>query len=290
LEGPNDYVEDLRSRLETAYEFARCELKKSALRQKNYYDSKVTLYTYTKGEKVWLYQPHRKIGLSPKLQRLWHGPYVILDILGRNLFRVKKIGSTIQKVVHSDNMKPYGMKVSLNEETKQSLDDKSLESHDEYDSDESTVSSIPYQDTGNNLWEKEELEVNDHANHSVDAGLAPVADGLPIGHGSSEYEAEILGNNEAGLAPVADGLPIGHGSSEYEAEILGNNEAGLAPVADGLPIGHGSLEYEAEILGDNNAGLAPVENLHHMVLRKRPQKLRRSQRLVNKYFGKKNPN
>jgi hypothetical protein len=148
LEGPNEYVEDLRSRLETAYEFARCELKKSALRQKNYYDSKVTQYTYTKDEKVWLYQPHRKIGLSPKLQRLWHGPYVILDILGRNLFRVKKIGTTIQKIVHSDNMKPYGMKVSLNEEeTKQSLEDKSV---DEYDSEESTVSSPDksYQNTG----------------------------------------------------------------------------------------------------------------------------------------------
>ncbi|KAJ8916965.1 hypothetical protein NQ315_008365 [Exocentrus adspersus] len=33
---------------------------------------------FKEGDTVWLYQPQRKKGLSPKLQRPWEGPYLIV--------------------------------------------------------------------------------------------------------------------------------------------------------------------------------------------------------------------
>ena len=72
-----DYEEDLRNKLERAYEHVRINLRKAASRQKGIYDKRVSGTIYEEGDKVWLFVPYRKKSLSPKLQRFWEGPFTI---------------------------------------------------------------------------------------------------------------------------------------------------------------------------------------------------------------------
>ena len=59
--------------------------------------------TYEIGDIVYVLYLARKIGLSPKLQPAWKGPYVISKVLSPILFEVadKKIF-----VLHHDRLKP----------------------------------------------------------------------------------------------------------------------------------------------------------------------------------------
>ena len=62
--------------VETVHEFVRSNLKLSNDRSKMYYDTKSSDNTYNAGDPVWLYNPKKKKGVSPKLSRNWEGPYM----------------------------------------------------------------------------------------------------------------------------------------------------------------------------------------------------------------------
>lgn len=102
------YAERLRYRLETSFEVVRTNLGKQMTRQKHHYDrgSKGTT-RYQTGDSVWLYNPTRKIGLSPKLRPTWDGPYVVTKRLTDVTYRIRKNPRCKPKVVHSDRLKPY---------------------------------------------------------------------------------------------------------------------------------------------------------------------------------------
>jgi hypothetical protein len=102
-----DYVIDLKDKLESVYSFARQELKISANRQKRYYDLTVFGKPYERGDFVWLYQPRNKIGICPKLQKLWQGPYLVLDCMGHAVYKIQDKPCGKIKVVHFDRLKPY---------------------------------------------------------------------------------------------------------------------------------------------------------------------------------------
>ena len=75
------YVDMMRDRLEMAHAHARRSLQNSAVRQKRNYDHKVYESQFNRGDQVWLFTPGRKVGMSPKLQTFWDGPYTILERL-----------------------------------------------------------------------------------------------------------------------------------------------------------------------------------------------------------------
>jgi hypothetical protein len=56
---------------------------------------------------VWYYQYQRKVGLNPKLQRTWHGPFVGIERLNDVMYRIKLSPKSKPKVVHHDKLKPY---------------------------------------------------------------------------------------------------------------------------------------------------------------------------------------
>lgn len=50
-------------------------------KQKEQYDLKSDAINHTIGDKMWIYNPSTKPGLSTKLLHNWRGPYVIIDKL-----------------------------------------------------------------------------------------------------------------------------------------------------------------------------------------------------------------
>ncbi|XP_064475697.1 uncharacterized protein LOC135389591 [Ornithodoros turicata] len=104
---PSAYLHTLRSRLEIVHRFARHHMQQAFTRMKTHYDLKASGGGFSEGQSVWLYNPTRKRGLSPKLQRPWHGPYVIMKRLNDVVYRIKLPGRSRPLVVHADRLAPY---------------------------------------------------------------------------------------------------------------------------------------------------------------------------------------
>ena len=65
-----EYAERLRASIATVYDFARDHQQAGSQRMKRRYDIRSEAFTFRKGGLVWLYNPQRKKGKSPKLSRL----------------------------------------------------------------------------------------------------------------------------------------------------------------------------------------------------------------------------
>ncbi|GBN64392.1 hypothetical protein AVEN_67941-1 [Araneus ventricosus] len=64
---PDEYLNNLEARLESVHAFARERIKLASERMKTRYDSGATDHHFKDGDQVWLYNPKRRRGLSPKL-------------------------------------------------------------------------------------------------------------------------------------------------------------------------------------------------------------------------------
>ena len=81
------YARSLQEKLERVHDFARERLTLSSDQMKHYYDLDTVQKRFEDGDAVCLYNPQRKRGLSPKLQRPWQGPYLVLK-------RINEVWST----------------------------------------------------------------------------------------------------------------------------------------------------------------------------------------------------
>jgi hypothetical protein len=100
-----EYVAELEESLEKAHAYAREKLKKAAERQKRIHDRLVKGSPYQPGDMVWLFNPLRKVGKSPKLQCYWEGPFKVLRRMGNVLYQIQRSAKTKPKVVHFDRLK-----------------------------------------------------------------------------------------------------------------------------------------------------------------------------------------
>ncbi len=76
-------------------------------RMKEYYDCCSEGKRLEVGEPVWLYNPQRKKGVTPKLARPWHGPYVVVTRLNDLVYRIKPGPKGKAKVVHRNRLWKY---------------------------------------------------------------------------------------------------------------------------------------------------------------------------------------
>ena len=106
-EDPEDYAASLRSHLQQAYKRAKVCISRSARHQKKNYDRKANSHGLQTGQFVWLHDPKKKKGVSPKLQLRWKGPYLIVTQLSDVVFRIQSSPRAKPMVVHSDRLKPY---------------------------------------------------------------------------------------------------------------------------------------------------------------------------------------
>ena len=107
IPGPEDYVQMLRQQLILAHEVAREHLEKSAATQKHHYDHRAKQVQYRVGEAVWLYNPQRKKGISPKLTAPWVKGFVIITKLDDVTYRVKAGPQNKPLVAHANRLMPY---------------------------------------------------------------------------------------------------------------------------------------------------------------------------------------
>ena len=104
---PYDYVQNLRQHLQHAHAIAREHLGRQGALQKRYYDHRAKQVQYQIGDPVWLYQPVRKKGVSPKLTAPWVPGYVVIAKMDDVNFRIKSGPQAKPLVVHANRLMPY---------------------------------------------------------------------------------------------------------------------------------------------------------------------------------------
>ncbi|KAJ8974284.1 hypothetical protein NQ317_013173 [Molorchus minor] len=101
-----DYVTTLRRRMDDIHDQVRSNIQSASDRMKETYDIGAQNDGYQSGDLVWLYNPQRRRGLSPKLQTLWEGPYEVLARINDVVYRIKKSSGGKPKVVHFNRLTP----------------------------------------------------------------------------------------------------------------------------------------------------------------------------------------
>src|SRR5208282_5606707 len=91
--------------MKVAYAMVRNHLGTHAVARKRYYDMRVQMRKFTPGEWVWLFQPRRYMRISPKWQRMYTGPFLIIEQLGPVDYRIQKTRRSAPLVVHVDKLK-----------------------------------------------------------------------------------------------------------------------------------------------------------------------------------------
>ena len=101
-------LENLKSRLRTAYEMAKEESRRSHATNKRYYDKHAKHREFEVGDTVYLYNPAVKKGVSTKFRSPWQGPWRVTEKKSRlNYAIVDRRGKRL--VVHVNRLKKaYG--------------------------------------------------------------------------------------------------------------------------------------------------------------------------------------
>ncbi|GFW97336.1 retrovirus-related Pol polyprotein from transposon 412 [Trichonephila clavipes] len=99
---PEEYIEKLQARMEKMHHLARERIGMASEKMKTRYDARATGHDFHEGDKVWLWNPKRRKGLSPKLQTNWEGPYTVLRRLNDVMVRMQKSPHSKTKVCFSD--------------------------------------------------------------------------------------------------------------------------------------------------------------------------------------------
>ncbi|KAJ8939120.1 hypothetical protein NQ318_012360 [Aromia moschata] len=84
-----DYVCTLRQRMNDIHEQVRSRIQGASERMKKTYDINFNDGRYQPGNQVWLYNPQRRRGLSPKLQSSWEGPYQVVTQINNVVYRIQ---------------------------------------------------------------------------------------------------------------------------------------------------------------------------------------------------------
>uniref|UniRef100_A0AAV2KG84 Uncharacterized protein n=1 Tax=Knipowitschia caucasica TaxID=637954 RepID=A0AAV2KG84_KNICA len=82
-----DYFQRLREHLRVVHDYTRQVQASSGVRQKRAYDSHCRGQPFQPGDKVWVYCPDRKKGISPKLCSHWRGPAEVVARLSDVVYR-----------------------------------------------------------------------------------------------------------------------------------------------------------------------------------------------------------
>ena len=104
--GGSDYVCQLQDRLQEVHELARECLKGSHQKQKKQYDRNANTSPWEVGAAVWLFNPTKTVGKSPKLCIFWEEtPYVIIEKVSDVVMKIQKKATTKPRIVHVDRLK-----------------------------------------------------------------------------------------------------------------------------------------------------------------------------------------
>ena len=101
----NNWVWELKKRLEFVHTFVRQNTGLSIYRQKQYHDRKTSHEKLAVNDKVYVLFPVKQVGQSSKFCSFWRGPYQIKEKLCEVLFVVNCSRNYTHQVVHIDRLK-----------------------------------------------------------------------------------------------------------------------------------------------------------------------------------------
>ena len=102
-----EFVNEQRTKLTQAYELARKQLGSVAVKSTERYNLKLHPKEYNVGDFVYFYYPRKYANRSPKLQRLYKGPYKVIEKLGPVNVKIQITPRSKPFVVHIDKLKSY---------------------------------------------------------------------------------------------------------------------------------------------------------------------------------------
>ncbi len=98
-----EYVSVMKQHPEMAKMVVTENIKSSQDYYKLNYDKKSNTFHFHKEDRVLVYTPKPRKGISPKLQRLYNGPYIVLEIIAPNLKISKpRRGENSHQIVHAN--------------------------------------------------------------------------------------------------------------------------------------------------------------------------------------------
>ncbi|XP_076029467.1 uncharacterized protein LOC143018176 isoform X1 [Oratosquilla oratoria] len=101
----SDYVMMMQRRLEEVSRWARQHLRVSGQAMWRQYQGRARNAEHQPGDMVWLHNPQRKPGKSPKLQSDWEGPYKVTEVISAVNYRLEMPGrKRASKVAHVDRL------------------------------------------------------------------------------------------------------------------------------------------------------------------------------------------
>lgn len=101
-----NYSSEVIKRLEDAFREVRERARKSTERQHEFFNRSTKPVNFKLGDKVLLYTPRLKPGLTKKLSQLWSGPYRIIQCRSPVIFRIKDIyGKAGTQLIHANRLK-----------------------------------------------------------------------------------------------------------------------------------------------------------------------------------------
>lgn len=101
----NNWVWELRERLELAHTFVRQNTGLSIYRQKQYHDRKISFEKLEVDDKVYVLFPVKQSGQSSKLCSFWRGPFQIKEKLCEVLYVVNCGRNGTHQVIHVNRLK-----------------------------------------------------------------------------------------------------------------------------------------------------------------------------------------
>lgn len=102
---PHEYLVNLQEDMLYSYAVARRKLKKSALWRKKYYDVRVKEKQFEVDDWVYYYYPCRYRSKSPKWQKAYTGPFLVVRTIPPSNCVLQKSHKSKEFVVHMDKLK-----------------------------------------------------------------------------------------------------------------------------------------------------------------------------------------
>ena len=103
----DSFVHQMRRTFAFVYSKNREHLQAALAEQKHSYDKKKNEFQYKPGDGVWLYNPRRRVGRTPKLDSPWEPvPYTVVENLGDVLCHIQRNRRCKGRVVHKDKLLP----------------------------------------------------------------------------------------------------------------------------------------------------------------------------------------
>ncbi|XP_037910265.1 flotillin-1-like [Hermetia illucens] len=100
----SEYVSELQNKLNYVHHLVRKRLRITSDRMKTLYDRRANTAGFQADALVWLYNPKRQKGLSPKLQADWEGPYLVITRINDVVYRIQRHGKPRAKMKVAEQM------------------------------------------------------------------------------------------------------------------------------------------------------------------------------------------